>query len=203
VDANVIRVTENSANRGSANPNPALQAGRWYDVKIIPQPDSRLKIYINGSLNLTSNPITIPASSKVGLAVENGQASFDNIRVIFAEKHNFSSTLLQNEKVQPADSNSQKVILLQNNTQLPACIVNSNIVNDKGRTAWLAYSDPAASQDVGNMLKTLVVWAAGDENDVITNDVRNVPVVNSIYKTYSNDMYQPVEIVLTMGNLYG
>jgi hypothetical protein len=82
-------------------------------------------------------------------------------------------------------------------------VVNSNIVDDNGRTAWLAYSDPSASQDAGNMLRTLVVWAAGDEYYVIKNEVRNVPVVNSLYKTYDQDMYQPVEVVLTMGRLYG
>ncbi len=203
VDANIIMVTEGSANRGSANPNPALQVGRWYDIKIIPQPDRTLKIYINGSSSLTSNPITFPASSKVGLVVENGQASFDNIRVTFAETHNFSSNLLQNEKVQPADNNPQKTILLQKSRQLPACIVNSNIVNENGRTAWLAYADPAANQDISTMLKTLVVWAGGDENSLVNNEVRNVPVVTSLYKTYDQDMYQPVEVVLTMGNLYG
>ena len=59
-----------------------------------------------------------------------------------------------------------------------------------------------ADQDMRNMLRTLVVWAAGEENEVIKGEVKNVPVVASIYKTYDKDMFQPVEIVLTMGNLY-
>ena len=56
---------------------------------------------------------------------------------------------------------------------------------------------------MAGMLRTLVVWAAGEENDVVKNDVRNVPVVTSLYRVYDQDMYQPAEIVLTMGNLYG
>jgi len=181
----------------------ALGAGSWYDAKIIPQADNTLKIYINRSLVLTSQPITlIPGSqSQIGLAVKYSQAKFDNIRVTFSEKHNFTN-LLTDEKIQPADNNMQKAILSEN-VSLSACIVNSNIVDDKGRTAWLASGPGGFTQEINNMLRTLVVWAAGDEYYVINNEVRNVPVVNSLYKTYDQDMYQPVEVVLTMGNLYG
>ncbi|MCX6814217.1 MAG: hypothetical protein NTY20_00985 [Candidatus Aenigmarchaeota archaeon] len=204
--SNTVTVWDNLTgtpnNRGSAG--YALASGIWYDVRIMPQPDRTLKIYINGSqINLVSpQPVTIRQNSQIGLGVQNGQSRFDNVRVSFTEKHNFSQ-ILQNEKVQPQDNNLQKSMLIQRSTQLPACVVNSNIVDDRGRTAWLAYADPAANQDISNMLRTLVVWAAGDENVIIKNEVRNVPVVTSLYKIYDQDMYQPVEIVLTMGNLYG
>ena len=205
VAADTITVFENASgvvwNRGSGS--YLLNLNRWYDAKIIPKADGSLKIYVNNSYVFTSQPVTIPASTRIGLSAEAGQSRFDNVRVTFAETHNFSSNLLQNEKVEPADNNSQKIILLQKSRQLPACIVNSNIADERGRTAWLAYADPSASQEISTMLKTLVVWAAGDENEVVKNEVRNIPVVTSLYRTYDQDMYQPVEIVLTMGNLYG
>jgi hypothetical protein len=195
-------VSGTTSDRGSAS--YPVNTVSWYDVKAVPQPDSRLMVYINNSLLFITTPLTLTPNTQVGLGARGGIARFDNVRVTFSEGHLFPASLLAgSEKVQPADDNPQKVILLQNSRQLPACIVNSNILDDRGRTAWLAYSDPVNNHEVSNMLRTLVVWAAGDENHVIRNEVKNVPVVTSIYKTYSQDMFQPVEIVLTMGNLYG
>ena len=192
-------VSGTATSLGFANFNPGT--GSWHDVKAVPQPGNRLKIYINGSLVLTTTqPANIISNTRIALGVSGGQARFDNVRVAFAEGHNFSQ-ILQNEKIQPQDF--RDVILLQKGTQLPACVVNSNVADGNGRAAWLAYSDPGSSQDMANMLRTLVAWAAGEENEVVKNDVRNLPVVTSLYRTYDQDMYQPVEVVLTMGNLYG
>lgn len=196
-------ITGNPVLRGSGNSPIPINLNNWYDAKIIPQGNT-LKIYINGSYVFTSNPLqNIPASSPIGLGAENGIARFDNVRVTFSEKHNFGQLLSSGENVWPAGDKMEKIILLYRGAEpLPACIVNSNIVDDKGRTAWLAPGS-VSSQEISNILRTLVVWAAGDENEVVKNDVKNVPVVVSLYKVYDQDMYQPVEVVLTMGNLYG
>jgi hypothetical protein len=204
--SNTIAVWENSSgvsvSMGSVS--YVLSTGVWYDVKIIAQEDRSLRIYVNGSRVLTSQPVSsIPPSSQIAFGAENGQVRFDNLRVAFSEKHTFSQVLQAGEKIWPADNRMENIILFQKSMQLPACIVNSNIADGKGRTAWLSYADPAGSQEISNMLRDLVVWTAGDENEVVRNDVKNVPVVVSLYRTYDQDMYQPVEVVLTMGNLYG
>jgi hypothetical protein len=200
-----IAIWENTssapANRGSAS--YALGAGVWYDIKIITQEDRSLKVYVNGTQVLTSQPVSLPTSSQIAFGSVNGQARFDNLRVAFSESHTFSMVLQAGEKIWPSDNNMERIILFQKGTQLPACIVNSNIVDNNGRTAWLSYADPVGNQETSSMLKDLVVWAAGDENEVIKNDVKNLPVVTSLYRTYDQDMFQPVEVLLTMGNLYG
>lgn len=202
-NSNTVTVWDNlsgtAINRGSAG--YSLSTGAWYDVKIIPDESGSLAVYINGSKILGSQPVTERQNSQIGFGVKGGQASFDDVRVAFSSADRFSGSILQNEKLQPRDGNAQKIMLIQEVTQLPACVVNSNIVNGNGRAAWLAYSDPAASQDVSSMLRTLVVWLAGDENEVIKSEIRN-PVIASIYKVYDKDMYQPVEVVLTMGRMY-
>ncbi|HJW96589.1 MAG TPA: hypothetical protein VJ485_00325 [archaeon] len=182
------------------NSSYTLSPGTMYDVKVVPLQNGRLNVYVNGSMILTTNPVTIPpASTQIGFQIKNGQASFDNVAVTFADNHTFSQNLLDsNEKTLPNTGGTKPVL----NNSASACIAYANIVNGNGRTAWLTNYNDMADQDMRNMLRTLVVWAAGEENEVIKGEVKNVPVVASIYKTYDKDMFQPVEIVLTMGNLY-
>jgi hypothetical protein len=136
-----------------------------------------------------------------------GTVRFDNVYVSLAEMHSFTTLLSsQNDKVQPKDDEMRKVILAQD-TELPFCVVNSNMAGGLGRAAWLSAGTmsgviPSESQEKSSMLRSLVLWASGDENPVIRGEIKSVPVVASIYKTYDQEMFQPVEVVLTMGNVY-
>ena len=201
-----VRVYNNNSGSSSGprgSNDTTLNTGVWYDVKIVPA-GNRLRVYLNNSLVLSSNSVNTLANSQIGLGVEEpgSTARFDNVRVTFTEEHVFDDALLTSDKIQQLNGDDYKVILVQNTSNIAACVINSDMVEGSGRTAWLASADPS-SQEAGNMLRTLVGWAAGMENDIVKNEIKNVPVVAGIYKAYDYDMFQPVEVVLTLGSLYG
>ncbi|MEM7815507.1 MAG: hypothetical protein QXN71_00095 [Candidatus Aenigmatarchaeota archaeon] len=201
MDSDTVTVFENISgnpiNRGSAPSPIPLNYNNWYSMKIISE-GNNVDIYINNSYVISATLSNIP--QRIGLGVENGQASFDNVRVTFSENHIFSN-ILQNEKVGPnPNAKHSKTVLVQQGTNTPSCIINTNIVNGRGRTAWLA-SGSGINQETGNMLKSLVSWAAGEERYIVKNEVRNA-VVAKVYKVYDEDIYQPVEITLSIGSLY-
>ncbi len=196
VDADRVSVSEGSQSRGMKS--YTINNGTWYKVDIVTYNQS-IKVYLNGILVLASQTLSsIPPSSQIGLDVEYGQARFDNIRVTFARPHNFTG-LIANEKIEPV-SDSRSSVLIQKDVMRSACIANK-YAGVQGRTAWLAPSG-SLSTEVQTMLKALVVWAASEEYDIVENSIMNVPVKTAYYKTYDQDMFQPVEIVMTMGYIY-
>ncbi|MBI4175695.1 MAG: hypothetical protein HY518_00685 [Candidatus Aenigmarchaeota archaeon] len=56
--------------------------------------------------------------------------------------------------------------------------------------------------DKAVFLKAVVAWAAGDTFDVIAGNIATNPVSARYVKVYSGDMYQPVEITLTVGSKF-
>jgi len=201
--SNTVTVFENVSGISSTkNSNSyTFSTTPWYDVKINTLENGGLGVYINNSLVISgSQPVTLRQNSYIGFGVEGGQAKFDSVRVTFSDNHIFSN-LLQNEKVQPGAMQNSRTILLQEGTGVPACIVNSRIVDDKGRAAWLA-SGSGFTQEINSTLRALVAWAAGSEYEVIRSNLENLPVKASLYKVYDQDMFQPVEIELAIGYLY-
>jgi hypothetical protein len=196
VDADRVSISENGQNRGSAS--FTMSNGIWYRVDVVNE-NKILRIYLNGTLALTSQPLSsIPQSSQAGLSVEYGSTRFDDVRATFSRNHNFTG-LPEAGKIQPS-GDYRKSVLRQRSSGGSACIINQYISGENGRTAWLAPG--AFSTETQVMLKALLVWAAGEEYNVIDNDVKNAPVVTSFYKVYDQDMFQPVQIVLSMGYAY-
>ncbi len=116
---------------------------------------------------------------------------------------NFLKTGTDPEKLTVNDNVIGRIILEQKNTETPAAIVNDRIVNGAGRTAWIsAPPGDEYTDDYSVMVRAFVVWAAGGTYSIITNHIPTNPAVFSMYKTINNDMFQIIEIVLTMGYLY-
>jgi hypothetical protein len=98
-------------------------------------------------------------------------------------------------------TDTQKVILYQLGTNSPALVANIGMVDGKGRAAWM----PEAAlndDDMSVLLKSLSVWASGERYMLIPNVQMYNPSSSTLYKVYSADMFQPVEIILTLGNIY-
>ncbi len=116
----------------------------------------------------------------------------------FTDPHTFNGLDIQSERVNttgPMDN----IILAQRVTAVPAAIVNRNMANGLGRTAWLSRNGD--QEDADHMLKSLVVWAAGNEHVIIQNAIPN-PVSTSLFKVLNQDMHEPIEVILSLGFLF-
>jgi len=115
--------------------------------------------------------------------------------------HEFEDYLGANSKVVPIGNNVEKILAVQRGTQAPAGILNWEISEKKGRTAWLPMGIPPNDQeDEKNLLKAVVAWAAGKEEIIKKSTMKN-PVTVSRYKIYNTDMFQIVTIDLTLDYL--
>jgi hypothetical protein len=102
------------------------------------------------------------------------------------------------EKINASD---ERVLLRQSGTEVPAVIVNNRVINSKGRTVWVSNGLPSGERE--SLLKTLTAWAAGDVS-VISNQIvgSQESVSFSFFKVLNKDMYQPIEVFLSMAYLY-
>ena len=134
---------------------------------------------------------------------------FPNVSGDFYEKPHTFDNMLENgpndyEKILPYDDVTDKVIMQQTNQAVPppAAIINYNMVSGTGRTVWLSNTD-LEDEDVRVLIKSLTVWAAGDTFEVMTNFFLAGEAVSfSFFKVLNKDMYQPIEIMFTLGYLY-
>lgn len=170
---------------------------QWHRIKIIAS-GGKLTLYIDGEIiaiaqtaGLSNSNISFFSSCKKGYV--------DNIRITFNEDKYFEN-FLENENTTQKDNDQNKVLLEQQNTKLPACIINYNIVG-KGRSVWISNSSNYASEDYKTLIKALIVWLAGDEYKIIKAEIKD-PVDVYIYKPFGKDMLQIIKIVLKLGYLY-
>lgn len=120
--------------------------------------------------------------------------------VAYNPPYTFSNFLIPSETVKQRNDDDRKVLLIQDVTNVPACIVNYNIRNNNGRTVWLSKSG-SLTEDQKVLIKSLIVWASVDKYNVVKNEIEG-PVSVSFYKVYNDDMFQPVVINLKLGYLY-
>jgi len=113
------------------------------------------------------------------------------------------------ESVYPLDNSSEKIIVEQESRyaggsrvgcSVPLAMINW-AVEGKGRAAWMSF----APLNVENrqLLKSLVVWAAGElDYDVVTEGELKESVKASMLKVLNSDMYELVRVDLTLGYFY-
>jgi hypothetical protein len=110
--------------------------------------------------------------------------------------------LSPDENVTQKYGDGRKVVLEQD-SGVKACIVNYG-VGGEGRTVWLSgvddpqYSD---SDEYKLLIKSLIVWAAGDKYDVTEAEIEK-PVSTYMFKLLNKDMFQAIKIVLNLGYSY-
>lgn len=103
-------------------------------------------------------------------------------------------------KISPSDQQNHRVILIQGGTDIPNLIINSQISNTRGRTAWLAEGDDSSAER-SNLIRSLVAWLSGEEHRVVPGDISQ-PNTFTKYKVLGPDMVQPVEIALSLGYVF-
>jgi len=163
--------------------------------------------------NLNFTPTLIPDNNDIRFSTTFGEYSlkptiekyfyhFPNSSGEFYDKpHYFSNFLANIERVYPDDDIREKIILRQmtSGTPVPAGIINYNVADNMGRTVWLSETD-SFSADYAVLLKAITTWAAGDSHDIATGFFQEGESVSfSFFKLLNEDMYQPIEILLTVG----
>ena len=109
------------------------------------------------------------------------------------------STFQSSGKISPSNQEDYRAVLKQKNTGIPMLIVNSQVSNARGRTAWLAAGQD--SDERRQLVRALVAWLSGEEYRVVPSDI-SAPTVFNLYKVFGPDMVQPAEIVLSLGYLF-
>lgn len=97
---------------------------------------------------------------------------------------------------------SARALMNQSGTGSPALIVNKAVAENRGRTAWLSGGRPLTEDDMSVLIKSLAIWASGEEFSVLPSISMVSPMKATMCKVYNRDMMQPVEIELTMGSVY-
>jgi hypothetical protein len=119
----------------------------------------------------------------------------------FYEPHMFNSSMLAGEKLNLTDTLTERIVLRQEATNLPACIVREGIISGSGRAAWLA-DGPDGESDKEVLFTSLVSWASPHQRVIVESEMAR-PIGTFTFFTILNDeMYQPVEINLELGYLY-
>ncbi len=151
------------------------------------------------SNNLTFD--SVPADTEAYLISKYFYAVPNSSGQTYPRTHEFQNFLQSTEKVYQRDNDTGKIAIAQESTDVPACIVNHGIADGFGRTAWL--SDPGSlEEDERVLIKSLVLWAAGKEFEVVKSDIAAEIAKFSYLKVLDTDMYQPIEIILVTGYLY-
>ncbi|MFQ5647635.1 MAG: hypothetical protein ACE5FW_00175 [Candidatus Aenigmatarchaeota archaeon] len=90
-----------------------------------------------------------------------------------------------------------RVILRELASGAPALVVNEYY---GGRAAWLSDGDNTL-EDRKALIRALAAWAAGDTYEVVPADIRE-PQAFSLHTVINQDMFQPIEIVLSLGYIF-
>ncbi len=135
------------------------------------------------------------------------EIKWDHTDIIFQEGPGYEFVFSGlGETVYPRDNASEKVLLRRadelygDGRGIPVSAINYYIINGKGRAAWLSNSSVhELKSDTKQLIKSLIIWAAGEEYRILERGDKTSPVTLYFYKFLSRDMFQPIEISLTLG----
>ncbi len=121
----------------------------------------------------------------------------DNFRVYMNSEYMFGDII--NGQNVTSINGDDTIILKQKGSDAAAAVINYDVVNARGRTAWV--SDSILSFDRHEymaILKFLIVWAAGHSYNVIDRDITR-PVTTKLHKVLDIDMFQPITVEISAG----
>jgi hypothetical protein len=135
---------------------------------------------------------------------------FDNVPPgvpVFVDFDNFAS-----ESVYPDSGSEDRILVEQEDAPyfagtydkkpVPLAVINWG-VNGSGRSAWMSGTDVSAGNDEARqLLKALVIWAAGEKDYVIIGGELKQSAKASFRKVLNEDMYEPVRVELALGYHY-
>ena len=171
---------------------------RWNHIKIMAKGND-LMLYNKGE-RVAIVPASVSSPSNISFFNLCGEAYVDNVRVTHEESYRFGN-FLDNENTTQSRGDVNKILLEQEWTDSPACIINYNVEGiGKGRTVWLS-ENPSYDSGYKTLVKSLVSWAAGNKYRVIKANIKR-PVSSRIYKPLNKDMFQNMKISLELGYLY-
>ena len=185
-----------------------LLPDRYYEYKIV-HSGERVRAFIDNSLVFDISSSLFP-SGLVGLKIS-GDGMADDVRVGIPDPSSFPNFLGANEKISVSEGYgfSDNNIIIEQEDGPPALIANkefsvpSDIDNPltfqstpvflSGRVAWL--SNGPDSLENQELIRSLVVWASGDEYHIIQRTTPD-PVIATFVKTIDGDFFQSLEIIL-------
>ncbi len=142
-------------------------------------------------------------------AIEEGMLAYPVVRNFYAfpnssgqriESPHVFGNFISGERVVQKDGDMTRSVLVQQDSNHSALIVNAGVSNGLGRTAWL--SGGPDTEDRRVLMKAVIAWLAGDTEHVIDEKMSKQLAVVPFIKLYNKDMFEPVEIVLTLGHRY-
>ena len=117
--------------------------------------------------------------------------------VRYPDPHIFTN-FLSGERVRPDDyDHSRKMVVDSDHSGL---LVNTRISEGYGRSAWMSAGPDTGEREV--LIKSTVAWLAGNTNYIIDTPIPDEVATVSFMKLYNQNMYEAVEIIMTMGYLY-
>lgn len=190
---------------------PSIVEGTFYTYKVVVRGDD-FEMYIDDELIFDLTNSSLPDPGFLGFRAEEGITLVDDVRVTIPEPYTFSNFLLVSEEKVELDDNTSAEIILQEEDGLPALVASKEFTVPadfdspegdkaflKGRTAWL--SDGATTSEKVALMKALTVWASGEEYHIIPATVPN-PATITMFKTINQDMFQPLEIIFSLGFVF-
>lgn len=121
----------------------------------------------------------------------------------YSRPYHFDSFVGSN-RVWQKDNDAGKIAMMQEGSGVPACIINHGMSGGFGRTVWIPNIGAVDSleEDEKVLFRTMVLWSAGREFDIVESDIGNMIGRFSFFKILDQDMYQPIEIEMDIGYLY-
>ena len=110
------------------------------------------------------------------------------------------------ETIYPRDNSSDKIflkrmdVLYSDGRSVPLSTINPNVIDGNGRVAWLSNTTALdLKSDIKQLIKSLIIWAAGDEYWLVPGREKVSPSTFYFFKPLNQDMFQPIELILTLG----
>lgn len=110
------------------------------------------------------------------------------------------------ETIYPRDNSSDRIflkradVLYPDGRSVPLSTINHNVMGGKGRVAWLSNSTASyLKSDVKQLIKSMIIWTAGEEYWLVRGREKVDATTFYFFKPLNQDMFQPVEFILTLG----
>ena len=153
---------------------------------------SELKAFVDGSFRYNSTG-WVDSPGQMAIEANSSKSRFDDVRMTLSDY--LEQPMLSGESVQPTFNDYERAIITEPLSSAAAMVAKDKAADFKGRSVWIS-SPGQLDTRFKNLVRAAVTWAAGSDY-VAIDDASAEPFAKvSIYRVFTKDMYQPVEIVM-------